>query len=94
MKNFLKHNIKKPIPYEYKRIPLYLLKFPEEMGINVYVLKSVTKPKYSFINNYWDNMVVKLLDPIEPSVPQVLFDIITNQTASEKDYKLIIIVTD
>ena len=65
-----------PIHYEPKRQNRFILEFPTEMGIQVWMVRGVTKPSYSIDlhGGHWNDVVVELYDPIGPSTSRIMYE--------------------
>lgn len=78
-----------PVQFEPKQTHRFVLRFPSELGIQEWVIKSTSRPKYTsntvdieFLNtkNYvagkysWDSISVTLRDPIGPSTAQAVME--------------------
>lgn len=62
-----------PVPYEPKRNNRFVVKLPKSFNIVEWVISSCTYPKYSFTKNKWENIIISLRDPIEPSTSDKLW---------------------
>ena len=78
-----------PVQFEPKQTHRFVLRFPSELGIQEWVIKSAARPKYTgpsveipFLNtkNYvvgqynWESIQVTLRDPIGPSTAQAVME--------------------
>jgi hypothetical protein len=81
--------MKMPIPYEPKRENRFILRFPDELGINEWFVETAARPKLTigttkidFLNTStyvagrfeWNTISVKFRDPIGPSAAQALME--------------------
>lgn len=81
--------MKMPIPYEPKRKNRFIMRFPSSLGINEWFVESASRPKISigkteiqFLNTStfvagrfnWEEISVKLRDPIGPSAAQAIME--------------------
>jgi len=81
--------MKMPVPYEPKRQNRFILRFPDEFGINEWFVESSSRPHISinsteiqFLNTStyvagrftWGEISVKFRDPIGPSASQALME--------------------
>lgn len=81
--------MKMPVPYEPKRQNRFILRFPDEFGINEWFVESASRPHISinsteiqFLNTStyvagrftWGEISVKFRDPIGPSASQALME--------------------
>jgi len=75
--------IKTPILYEPKRKNRWILRFPEEMGIQSWVVSKTKRPSYRIVETkifgfsvcnkkVWDEITIEFRDPIGPSTAQLL----------------------
>jgi hypothetical protein len=80
-----------PIPYEPKRYNRWVVKLPEELGIDPWMVKSTTRPKLrarsEHVNGGYDfpPMWIKFLDPIGHSTTQILWDMYLGLSNNLKD---------
>lgn len=72
----MKNNLEKikPFQYEYKRINRFMVEFPEELGLESWMVQNISKPKFE--NNKWQNIEIDFIDPIGPSASQKLHELI------------------
>jgi hypothetical protein len=61
--------------YEPKRQNRFMLEFPDELGLDSWMVNTASKPTYR--KNRWDNMEITFKDPIGPSSSQQLFKLIS-----------------
>jgi len=66
---------KLPLPYEPKKENRFLIKLPEYMGIESWVISDIDCPKY-VVGEGWSSINITLVDPIAPSTSQKVHDII------------------
>jgi hypothetical protein len=81
--------MKMPVPYEPKRQNRFIVRFPNELGINEWFVETASRPKITigakeieFLNTStfvsgrfkWDPMTIKFRDPIGPSAAQALME--------------------
>jgi hypothetical protein len=64
----------KKFAYELKYKHRFVVKFPEQFGINEWAIKTINKPK--FTHTQWENIKIEFIDPIGPSTSAGLFNII------------------
>ena len=70
---------KNQLQYEPKRKNRFAVSFPDDFGIVPWVIKSITRPKYTFSSkgkSKWDIIEIVFVDPISPSTSESLFKLI------------------
>lgn len=73
--------LRMPLPFEPMRQNHFLVKFPDRLGIEEYMVRSTSMPSCSFNNGIiqWNDMSFTFYDPIAPSTAQPLFNLIRDQ---------------
>jgi hypothetical protein len=81
--------MKMPLPYEPKRNNRFIFRFADDLGINEWFVETAARPKIKinsvaipFLNTEtyvagrvnWENITVKLRDPIGPSAAQAVME--------------------
>jgi hypothetical protein len=90
---------KQPIPdigrYEQKRMNRYLVSFPQAYNIPQWVIFEASRPSVNVINRKifgfelfktfkWDDLIVKMRDPIGPSTSQAIMDLVHKNHKTKK----------
>lgn len=72
--------------FEFKSNQRFILRFPEEFGLNEFMVKSTSRPKMSMMENgypirrlEWEDIEIIFHDLITPSTSQRMIEIIENQ---------------
>lgn len=78
MKNF------RPLMYEPKRNNRFIVEFPEEFGIQPFVIQSVTKPK--LIIDKWQEITITMIDIIGPSTTTGVLNMVTHCQSKSKSF--------
>lgn len=72
--------IKLPSQYEPKVSNRFIVEFPEHFNMPPYFIQSVTKPRLInrkwWMGNKWENIEIKTLDPIGPSMTSAVVEFI------------------
>lgn len=71
-----------PLDHEPKRICNFRLEFPENIGIESWMVTEAEKPKYLH-DKIWDDLKITLIDTVGPSASQKLFKFVN----AKKSYK-------
>lgn len=73
--------------YELKRKNRYMVQFPEKFNINAFVTNETERPRMRIVTKkllgfqiikkvVWDDIIIKMVDPIGPSTSQALMDLV------------------
>ena len=80
-----------PLPYEPKKTNRFGIKFPEHFNLSEWICFEMSRPTLTFIGQDngkiiydWNDLVLKLYDPIAPSTTQSLMDLIHKNKINDK----------
>mgnify|MGYP006935469704 CR=1 FL=1 len=80
-----------PVPYEPKKTNRFFIKFPEYFNLSEWVCHSASRPTLRYIGEEngekkytWDNLIVKMYDPIVMSTTKSLMDLVNKNKLSDK----------
>ena len=80
-----------PIPFnvlEPKITNRYIIRFPDNFDINIYMCKSISRPSFHINQGsiLYNDIVLNLYDPINPSTSQKIFSIVNDNTITNFDF--------
>lgn len=74
------------IPYEPKKSNRFQIRFPQSFNLHEWVCFETSRPKLNITSKSltWENLVIKMYDPIAPSTTQALMDLVQKDKIADK----------
>lgn len=76
------------IAFEPKKENRFWLKFPVTYRLSEWMVKSMSRLRYTPSTGLWDDLTIRFNDPINPSTSERIFELIKSETKEIPEFKL------